>query len=87
MESTLSDDEDDEDEDAEEPIKRYSFPELDTKIRECIKEYGAVFPKLNFSSPKVRISALYAMPSAVCILRDLKLSDRTRPGSSLLHSL
>jgi len=34
---------------------RYSFPELDAQIRATIHEYdGAVFPKLNFSSPKVR---------------------------------
>jgi hypothetical protein len=34
---------------------RYSFPELDAQIRATIDEYGgAVFPKLNFSSPKVR---------------------------------
>ncbi|KAF8225884.1 D123-domain-containing protein [Tricholoma matsutake] len=50
-ESTLTDDDED-DEDPDEPINRFSFPELDTKIRECIKEYGSVFPKLNFSSPK-----------------------------------
>jgi hypothetical protein len=36
---------------------RYSFPELDAQIRATINEYGgAVFPKLNFSSPKVRVS-------------------------------
>lgn len=54
-ESTLSDDEDDEEEvdtDAEEE-RHYAFPELDAQIRRIIKEYGAVFPKLNFSSPKV----------------------------------
>jgi hypothetical protein len=50
-ESTLSDDDDTEDE--EDGGRRFSFPELDAKIRECINEYGAVFPKLNFSSPKV----------------------------------
>jgi hypothetical protein len=34
---------------------RYSFLELDAQIRATIDEYGgAVFPKLNFSSPKVR---------------------------------
>jgi hypothetical protein len=57
VESTLSDNEtestDDEDED-EEPQKRYAFLELDKRIRECVLEYDAVFPKLNFSCPKVR---------------------------------
>ncbi|KAF8158343.1 D123-domain-containing protein [Crassisporium funariophilum] len=50
-ESTLSDDDDDV-EDGEEPPKQYSFPELDKRIRDCVGEYEAVFPKLNFSSPK-----------------------------------
>jgi hypothetical protein len=36
------------------PSKQYAFPELDTRIRAVINEYGAVFPKLNFSSPKAR---------------------------------
>ena len=56
-ETALSDDEDTE-EDAEEG-PHYAFPELDAQIREAIKEYGAVFPKLNFSSPKVRLSFLH----------------------------
>lgn len=36
------------------PSQRYSFPELDAKIREVVKEYGGVFPKLNWTSPRVR---------------------------------
>lgn len=36
------------------PPHRYSFPELDAKIREVVKEYGGVFPKLNWTSPRVR---------------------------------
>jgi D123 len=33
----------------------YSFPELDSRIREVIERYeGSVFPKLNWSSPQVR---------------------------------
>jgi hypothetical protein len=33
----------------------YSFPELDSRIREVIEQYdGSVFPKLNWSSPQVR---------------------------------
>jgi len=51
VESTLSDEDDDGDEDAEEG-QHFSFPELDAQIRQVISEYGAVFPKLNFSSPK-----------------------------------
>ncbi|KAL0960700.1 hypothetical protein HGRIS_005725 [Hohenbuehelia grisea] len=49
-----SDEESGDDSDGEAPSKppRYAFPELDAKIRACIKEYGAVFPKLNFSAPK-----------------------------------
>ncbi|ESK94971.1 cell division cycle protein 123-like protein [Moniliophthora roreri MCA 2997] len=41
-----------EEDDDEAEETQYSFPELDAKIRETIVEYGAVFPKLNFSSPK-----------------------------------
>jgi len=55
VESTLSDDEDENestDVGGDEPQKRYAFLELDKCIRECVLEYGAVFPKLNFSSPK-----------------------------------
>ena len=56
LESTLSDDdEDDRQEEAEEQHVAFAFPELDHKIREVIAEYGAVFPKLNFSSLRVRI--------------------------------
>ncbi|KAF9048298.1 D123-domain-containing protein [Hymenopellis radicata] len=51
--SSVEPDEDvDEDEEEEDAAKRYAFPELDQQIRKAIEEYGAVFPKLNFSSPK-----------------------------------
>ncbi|TDL22263.1 D123-domain-containing protein [Rickenella mellea] len=50
--SSLSDDDGDDEDDDSDPPERYAFPELDAKIRIAIKEYGAVFPKLNFSSPK-----------------------------------
>ena len=57
--STLSDDEKevaDDDSDSDEPRRTYAFPELDSQIRSAIKRYeGSVFPKLNFSSPRVRI--------------------------------
>ena len=58
FQSTLSDDEDEVDDSTSEPDSEYgkehfAFPELDDKIRQAISEYGAVFPKLNFSSPRV----------------------------------
>ncbi|KAF9468578.1 D123-domain-containing protein [Collybia nuda] len=40
------------DEDETPEGQHFAFPDLDAKIRESIQEYGAVFPKLNFSSPK-----------------------------------
>lgn len=50
----LSDDEDGEDDDEDDEARRkFAFPELDAKIRQAVKQYGAVFPKLNFSSPRV----------------------------------
>lgn len=54
--STLDDHDLDQDSDDEatNPSKQYAFPELDARIRAAIDEYGAVFPKLNFSSPKAR---------------------------------
>lgn len=52
-----SDDNDEEDENEDEEDtrwKHYAFPGLDTRIRECISLYDVVFPKLNFTSPRVR---------------------------------
>jgi hypothetical protein len=62
--STLEDDDDhdgdSDDEATASPAMRYAFPELDSQIRAAIDEYdGAVFPKLNFSSPKVRLYFLF----------------------------
>lgn len=52
-ESSLSDQEDEDDNDDDAAVGRsFSFPDLDERIRQAINEYGAVFPKLNFSSPK-----------------------------------
>lgn len=34
-------------------VKHWAFPDLDNRIRDCVEEYEGVFPKLNFSSPKV----------------------------------
>ncbi|KAI0763619.1 D123-domain-containing protein [Trametes elegans] len=59
-ESTLSDDED-AGEDEEDASPKFAFPELDTRIREAIAEYGAVFPKLNFSSPR---DAAWILPAS-----------------------
>ncbi|KAF8916037.1 cytoplasmic protein [Mucidula mucida] len=42
----------DDEEEEEDTAQRYAFPELDQQIRKAIEEYGAVFPKLNFSSPR-----------------------------------
>ncbi|KAI9058194.1 D123-domain-containing protein [Trametes sanguinea] len=58
-ESTLSDDEGEQD-DADEPVK-FAFPELDARIREVIADYGAAFPKLNFSSPR---DAAWMLPAS-----------------------
>lgn len=51
-ESTIEDESDGE-ESEEEEAEEFTFPELDSRIREVVREYGAVFPKLNFSSPRV----------------------------------
>ncbi|KAI6119972.1 D123-domain-containing protein [Pisolithus croceorrhizus] len=62
VESTLSDnDTDDEREDMATAAKHFSFPELDERIRSVIREYKAVFPKLNFSSPK---DASWVLPAS-----------------------
>jgi hypothetical protein len=43
-------------EDSDAPSKNiFAFPRLDEEIRTVIREYGSVFPKLNWSSPKVSI--------------------------------
>ncbi|KAG9315670.1 putative cytoplasmic protein [Chiua virens] len=55
-ESTLSDDDEDSEKEGSDGFEpeapHFSFPELDASIRAAIKKYQAVFPKLNFSSPK-----------------------------------
>ncbi|EIW59585.1 D123-domain-containing protein [Trametes versicolor FP-101664 SS1] len=61
-ESTLSDDEDASDaEDEDDEFVKFAFPELDAKIRAAVAEYGAVFPKLNFSSPR---DAAWILPAS-----------------------
>jgi hypothetical protein len=49
----LSDSESEEEEaDEDQPV--FSFPRLDAEIRSALEKYdGAVFPKLNWSSPQV----------------------------------
>ncbi len=54
-----SEEPDDEEEEEEDTAQRYAFPELDQQIRKAIEEYGAVFPKLNFSSPRVWLLLLF----------------------------
>lgn len=45
-------DEDEASDSDDEPVARFSFPELDRQIRQAISTYGAVFPKLNWTAPK-----------------------------------
>ncbi|TRM62867.1 D123-domain-containing protein [Schizophyllum amplum] len=65
--SSLSDMDDEEGEDSDsdsddKPRRTYTFPDLDSQIRDCIQRYdGAVFPKLNFSSPR---DASWMLPSS-----------------------
>ncbi|KAF9506262.1 hypothetical protein BS47DRAFT_1374151 [Hydnum rufescens UP504] len=44
------------DEDDDDPhsssLRKYAFPALDAQIREAISTFGAVFPKLNWTSPQ-----------------------------------
>lgn len=60
------------------PSHQYSFPELDAKIRAVVKEYGGIFPKLNWTSPRVR-----CIPSRIRVVlrRELDL-HRTLIGFS-----
>jgi hypothetical protein len=59
LKARCQDDDDDEEDREVEEGHRYAFPELDARVRQVIKEYGAVFPKLNFSSPKVCTFLVY----------------------------
>lgn len=56
----MSDSEDDdESSESDDESWQVSFPHLDAKIRAVIEKYeGAVFPKLNWSSPQVSVSSL-----------------------------
>ncbi|KAK7694590.1 hypothetical protein QCA50_001776 [Cerrena zonata] len=61
VESSLSDQEDEDEDEDEIGRKKYAFPELDAQIREAVSKYGAVFPKLNFSSPR---DAAWMLPAS-----------------------
>ncbi|KAJ3537029.1 hypothetical protein NM688_g6748 [Phlebia brevispora] len=65
--STISDNEDEGEEEAEEQETTFAFPDLDAKIREVICNYGAVFPKLNFSSPRDAAWMLPASSPLKCV--------------------
>ncbi|TFY74924.1 hypothetical protein EWM64_g9087 [Hericium alpestre] len=56
--STVEDVDEEADEESDHP--HFAFPALDAQIRAVVKEYDAVFPKLNFSSPK---DAAWILPS------------------------
>ncbi|KAL4070056.1 D123-domain-containing protein [Scleroderma yunnanense] len=60
VERSLPDDDDDTHSTLSDGVK-FSFPELDERIRRAITEYGAVFPKLNFSSPR---DASWVLPAS-----------------------
>jgi hypothetical protein len=85
IESTLSDDEewisDESNDDNPVPVQ-YRFTDLDKHIRGCIEEYGAVFPKLNFSSPKVSESNL--VESGVFFKEKVKDASWLLPSSAPL---
>jgi len=77
LEDDNADDDSDSDNDDEAAIAstaaRYAFPELDAQIRAVIEDYGgAVFPKLNFSSPK---DAAWLLPSSPSPLRCMTPAD------------
>jgi len=64
------------------PSHRYSFPELDAKIRDVVKEYGGVFPKLNWTSPRV-----HCIPYRIgLVLRQQLDPHRTLTGFSHLRT-
>ncbi|KAI0770519.1 D123-domain-containing protein [Fomes fomentarius] len=60
-ESSLSDDDNSDSEDEDDERTRFAFPELDAQIRAAVAQFGAVFPKLNFSSPR---DAAWILPAS-----------------------
>ena len=55
----------DEDDDEGDLQKNFAFPELDSKIRDIIEQYGSVFPKFSWSSPQVRL----ALPAMAVLMK------------------
>lgn len=49
-------------------VKHWAFPDLDNRIRDCVEEYEGVFPKLNFSSPKVSLSASVTLEAVFLLI-------------------
>lgn len=48
-----------EDSDDELQIQKFDFEDLTARIEEVVAEYGAVFPKLSWSSPQVSRNISY----------------------------
>ncbi|KAH9936177.1 D123-domain-containing protein [Fomitopsis serialis] len=78
VESTLSDEEDGsgyESDSEDEQHRKFAFPELDEKIRDAVSQYEAVFPKLNFSSPRLGcgVDATSIIANEMRLTRDVYL--------------
>ncbi|KAI0689078.1 D123-domain-containing protein [Cytidiella melzeri] len=85
-EDSTDNSDDDEDEESREPRRMFAFPELDAKIRVTVKQYGAVFPKLYFSSPR---DAAWMLPPSFP-LKCTAPSDvysLLKPSDFILHDL
>ncbi|KAJ9174926.1 hypothetical protein P3X46_013521 [Hevea brasiliensis] len=71
---------------AEQPVSPPSFPELELKIKESIEILGgAVFPKLNWSSPKD--SAWISTSGTLCCTSFSEIALLLRSSDSLVHDL
>ena len=82
-ESTLSDDEEDGDDDSEEAAV-VELLELNARMREVIVAYGgAVFPKLNWSAPKVHVDLSFSRDRVM--LTGVLARCRMHVGSRLRH--
>lgn len=57
-ESSGSEEEENDDDDEAASQPKWCFPEFDAAVRRVIDKYEAVFPKLNWSAPQVRITSL-----------------------------
>ena len=84
--SELSDDEDDGSgsDGSEDLTWQIKFTELDAQIRRVITKYdGAVFPKLNWSSPQVRLVAVLEFQARSTELKPKQDAAWMLPGSTL----